>query len=205
MFESFCQEDGSTTRRFGGLGLGLAIVRQIVELHGGTIRAASPGEHQGATFSVQLPVLAPAASLVAPPSRTPTETKAPLDQMQILLVEDDTDTRAFQTCLLEQNGAKVTAVASGLAALQALEQSLPDVLISDVGMPAMDGHMLIRQVRALPPERGGQLPAIALTAYAGALNHQEALQAGFQQHLAKPIEPAQLIQALTTLVDTRNV
>ncbi|MBD2120970.1 ATP-binding protein [Trichocoleus sp. FACHB-262] len=200
VFEYFRQEDGSTTRRFGGLGLGLAIVRQIVELHGGMVRAESAGENQGATFIVQLPVMPQTASISPRPSRTQTETEAPLDNIQVLLVDDDTDTREFQAFLLEQNGAKVTAVSSGLAALEVLEQSIPDVIVSDVGMPHMDGYMLMQQLRALPLERGGQTPAIALTAYAGELNYQQALQAGFQQHLTKPVEPDKLIKAITTLI-----
>ncbi|MBD2096360.1 PAS domain-containing protein [Trichocoleus sp. FACHB-591] len=200
VFEYFRQEDGSTTRRFGGLGLGLAIVRQIVELHGGMVRAESAGENQGATFIVQLPVMPQTASISPRPSRTQTETEAPLDNIQVLLVDDDTDTREFQAFLLEQNGAKVTAVSSGLAALEVLEQSIPDVIVSDVGMPHMDGYMLMQQLRALPLERGGQTPAIALTAYAGELNYQQVLQAGFQQHLTKPVEPDKLIKAITTLI-----
>ncbi|MEP0873757.1 PAS domain S-box protein [Trichocoleus desertorum AS-A10] len=204
VFEYFRQADGSTTRRFGGLGLGLAIVRQIVELHGGTVRAESAGENQGATFIVQLPIMPQTASIVPQPSCTQTETKVPLDNIQILLVDDDTDTREFQAFLLEQNGAKVTAVGSGLAALEVLEQFIPNVIVSDIGMPHMDGYMLMQQLRALPPEQGGQTPAIALTAYAGELNHQQALQAGFQQHLTKPIEPDNLIRAITALVGNRS-
>ncbi|MEP0872066.1 ATP-binding protein [Trichocoleus desertorum AS-A10] len=204
VFEYFRQEDGSTTRRFGGLGLGLAIVRQIVEMHGGTVRAESRGENQGATFRVQLPIMPQVASIVPRLSCTQIETKVPLDNIQILLVDDDTDTREFQAFLLEQNGAKVTAVASGIEALQALEQLIPDVIVSDIGMPEMNGYMLMHQLRALPPKQGGHTPAIALTAYAGELNHQQALQAGFQQHLAKPIEPDQLIKAITTLVKNKS-
>ncbi|MBD2075161.1 response regulator [Phormidium sp. FACHB-592] len=200
VFEYFRQEDGSTTRRFGGLGLGLAIVRQIVEMHGGTVTAESQGENQGATFIVQLPVMQQAVSIVSEQARDQTETETPLENLQILLVDDDPDTRQFQAFLLQQKGAIVTAVDSGLAALQALEQFIPDVLVSDVGMPDIDGYMLIQQIRLRPAAQGGTVPAIALTAYAAEVDRQKALQAGFQTHVTKPVEPAILVEAIASLL-----
>ena len=198
VFEYFRQEDSSTTRQFGGLGLGLAIVRQIVEMHGGTVSAESQGENQGATFIVQLPVLQ-ATATVSEPAQTHAETEAPLAHLQILVVDDVDDTREFQTVILEQSGAKVTAVASGLEALQVLDQFIPDVIVSDIGMPQMDGYMLIEQIRSRPPEQGGTIRAIALTAYAGATDQQQALQSGFQRYLSKPLEPERLIEAIIRL------
>lgn len=203
VFEYFRQEDGSTTRRFGGLGLGLAIARQIVEMHGGTVRAESPGENQGATFIVELPAMQQPATAILQPSRPAATTRLPLNNIRILLVDDDTDTRDFQAFLLEQNGATVAVAASGLEALQALEQFVPNVIISDVGMADMDGYTLMQQIR-LRPAANGTVPAIALTAYAGEFNRQQALQAGFQQHLVKPIEPDKLIKAVAALIETGN-
>ncbi|WP_199312560.1 GAF domain-containing protein [Microcoleus sp. FACHB-672] len=197
MFEYFRQEDGSTTRRFGGLGLGLAIARQIVEMHGGTVRAESQGEGQGATFIVQLPAIKQTALIVSEPIQTKTDAGLPLEGIQILLVDDEPDTREFQAFLLEQNGAKVTAVASGLEALQALEQSIPDVLVSDIGMAQMDGYMLLQQIRSRPLQQGGMIPAIALTAYAAEIDRQLALQVGFQAHITKPVESDVLLKAIS--------
>jgi CheY-like chemotaxis protein/anti-sigma regulatory factor (Ser/Thr protein kinase) len=200
MFEYFRQEDGSTTRKFGGLGLGLAIARQIVEMHGGTVRAESFGEGQGATFIVQLPAMKQTASIVSEPVQTQTGAGLPLEGIHILLVDDEPDTREFQAFLLEQSGAKVTAVASGLEALQALEQSIPDLLVSDIGMPQMDGYMLIEQIRSRPLQQGGMIPAIALTAYAAEIDQHRALQVGFQTHITKPVEPEVLVRAITVLL-----
>ncbi|WP_292785727.1 PAS domain S-box protein [Nostoc sp. NMS9] len=201
IFEYFRQEDGSTTRKFGGLGLGLAIVRQIVEMHGGTVTAESQGENQGATFIIQLPVMQQATLI---PSEqiihTQTEAEVPLDGVQILLVDDDTDTREFQAFVLSQSGANVTAVASALEALQALEQFTPDVLVSDIGMAEMDGYMLMQQIRSRPPNQGGSIRAIALTAYAAEIDQQRALQVGFQTHITKPVEPEKLVRAIVSLV-----
>jgi PAS domain S-box-containing protein len=197
VFEHFRQEDGATTRKFGGLGLGLAIARQLVEMHGGTVWAESQGEKQGATFIVQLPVMPHSTSIASEPTRTQSE--ASLDNIQILLVDDEPDTREFQAFLLEQSGAKVMVVASGLEALQALDQFIPQVIISDIGMAEMDGYMLMQQIRSRPTAQGGTIPAIALTAYAGDYDQQQALQAGFQHHLAKPIEPDELIKTIATL------
>jgi nitrogen-specific signal transduction histidine kinase len=173
VFEYFRQEDGSTTRKFGGLGLGLAIVRQIVEMHGGTVWAESEGENRGASFTVQLPLSTQAQPPELEPPRHRVTTEAPLSNLQILLVDDETDTREFQTILLEQSGATVTAVASGLEALQALERFTPDLLVSDIGMAEMDGYMLIEQIRLRQYDAGGTMPALALTAYAGASSSEK--------------------------------
>jgi PAS domain S-box-containing protein len=200
MFEFFRQEDGSTTRKFGGLGLGLAIARQIVEMHGGTVRAESQGERQGATFIVQLPAMKQTALIVSEPVQTKTDTGLPLEGIHILLVDDEPDTREFQGFLLEQSGAKVTAVASGLEALQALEQSIPDLLVSDIGMADMDGYMLLQQIRSRSANQGGMIPAIALTAYAAQMDQHRALQVGFQTHITKPVEPEVLVKAIAVLL-----
>jgi PAS domain S-box-containing protein len=203
VFEYFRQEDGSTTRQFGGLGLGLAIVRQIVELHGGTVKAESRGEHQGATFIVQLPTLQ--ASLVdLEPTQVQAHSEMRLQNVQILLVDDDTDTREFEAFLLEQQGATVIATASGREALQALDRSLPDVIISDIGMAEIDGYLLMQQIRSRPPTQGGTIPAIALTAYAAEIDQKKALQAGFQIHLTKPLDPEQFINAIMSLLKSNR-
>ncbi|MCC5666185.1 PAS domain S-box protein [Nostoc sp. CHAB 5784] len=201
VFEYFRQEDGSTTRKFGGLGLGLAIVRQIVEMHGGTVTAESQGENQGATFIIQLPVMQQATSIASELIYTQTKAEVPLDGVQILLVDDEPDTREFQAFVLSQSGANVTAVASGLEALQALEQFTPDVLVSDIGMPEMDGYMLMQQIRSRPPNQGGSIRAIALTAYAAEIDQQRALQVGFQTHITKPVEPEELVRAIANLLE----
>jgi PAS domain S-box-containing protein len=202
VFEYFRQADSTTTRKFGGLGLGLAIVRQIVEMHGGTVKVASSGEDQGAIFTVQLPVIQQTVPTIAEPTQAKAEkTENPLSNLQILVVDDDVDTREFQAFLLEQSGARVIAVASGLEALQVLDRSIPDVLVSDVGMPEMDGYMLIRQIRSRPPHQGGTIQAIAVTAYARDFERQKALQSGFQGHITKPVEPEILVKTIVDLLD----
>ncbi|MEP0912570.1 AAA family ATPase [Leptolyngbya sp. GB1-A1] len=198
VFEYFRQADSTTTRKHGGLGLGLAIVRHLVELHGGTVQAESEGEELGATFTVRLPLM-PTQSTVDVDIEPPAPAFI-LSGLQILVVDDDTDTREFVAFILEQAGANVLTAASAAEALATLSQSLPNLLLSDIGMPGMDGYMLIRQLRNLPPEQGGTILAIALTAFAGEMNQQQALAAGFQMHISKPVEPEYLISKIASLV-----
>ncbi|MEH2306860.1 hybrid sensor histidine kinase/response regulator [Nostoc sp.] len=199
VFDYFRQADGTTTRRFGGLGLGLAIVRHLVELHGGTVQAASPGVGQGATFIVKFPPIA-AAKLNQDDTAFHNRSDFNLNGLQALLVDDDRDSREFIAFLLEQYGAQVTEAESAHDALSTLGQAKFDLLISDIGMPDMDGYTLIRQIRKQPSDQGGEIPAIALTAYAGEIDQQLALAAGFQQHISKPIELEVLMQAILTIV-----
>lgn len=195
VFDYFRQADGTTTRKFGGLGLGLAIVRHITELHGGTVRAESQGEGLGATFTVQLPLI-PVSVSVAEKDADLTTTN--LTGLRILAVDDDEDIRELTEFILQQAGAEVRVVASATEALQQLQTFSPELLISDIGMPDFDGYMLMQQVRSLELEQK-KIPAIALTAYAGELDQQQAIAAGFQMHLAKPIEPEKLIDAIVAL------
>ncbi len=200
VFEHFRQEDGATTRKFGGLGLGLAIVRQIVELHGGTVAVDSPGEGQGATFTVRIPLAARSHEL--PAIEQPSDSTGDLSGIHVLVVDDEADSREFVAFVLEQAGATVTAIVSGTEALQAFSQAVPDIIVSDIGMPEMDGYMLLRHIRSLPLEQGGQIPAIALTAYAGEMDIQQAIAAGFQRHLAKPVNPEAVVAIVTKLVSS---
>ena len=198
VFEHFRQEDGATTRKFGGLGLGLAIVRQIVELHGGVVSVDSPGEGQGATFTVCIP-LASQLSVPLGPTRL-LQSSVDLSGVQVLVVDDDPDSRDFVTFILEQAGATVMAAASGVEALQIFAQSPPDLLISDIGMPEMDGYMLMRLIRNFTAPQGGDVPAIALTAYAGETDEQLAYSVGFQKHIPKPLDPVAGIAAVSELI-----
>jgi PAS domain S-box-containing protein len=201
IFDYFRQADGSITRRHGGLGIGLAIVRHLVELHGGTVTAASSGENQGATFRVRIPLMATVPEMRSPIKRS--EPFPSLQNLRILVVDDDSDTREFLTFMLEKYGATVFAVASAQAALDAIAAIQPDLLLSDIGMAHVDGYELIRQIRALAPDRGGQIPAIALTAHASEHDQQLARSAGFHQHIAKPVEPGILVGAIVALVRGR--
>ncbi len=197
VFDRFRQEDSSITRRFGGLGLGLAISRQIVEAHGGTLTAESPGVGQGAIFTVRLPLMT--TSQQTNSNSEQTEATVDLSGIKVLLVEDDPGTQEFVTFVLEQYQADVTATSSAQEALEALARSKPDLLVLDIGMPGVDGYTLMRQIRSMMPKQGGQIPAIALTAYAGEHDQQQALAAGFQMHVPKPIEPEELVAVVARL------
>ena len=197
VFEYFRQQDGSTTRNFGGLGLGLAIARQIVELHGGNIWAESAGEGCGASFVVQLPALATVDTVQAQ-NETLSMPELSLAGVRILVVDDDEDSRNFLLFLLQAQGAQVTLASTAVQAFQILQESLQDILLTDIAMPETDGYELVRSIRA--SEQDQVLPVIAITAYAGELNEQQVLGAGFQCHIAKPIDSYQLIVAIRGLI-----
>ena len=205
VFDAFRQADGTTTREHGGLGLGLAIARQLVELHGGTIKARSDGIGRGSTFQVDLPsvVVQPAAgSKAMAPSRGARSTEIDHDVLRdvhVLVVDDEADARDLMEMVLSEYGAIVTAVDSAAAALAEIDRRVPDVLLSDVGMPREDGYDLIRRLRSRPAERGGGIPAIAVTAYASASDRESALATGYEAHVAKPFEPEALAQAVAML------
>ncbi|HJU94261.1 MAG TPA: PAS domain S-box protein [Pyrinomonadaceae bacterium] len=201
VFDRFRQADQKTSRQHGGMGLGLAIVRHLVELHGGTVSATSEGEGKGATFTVSLPItpiyqmdssggrVYPAARDLLPPD----EGTDRLDGLNILIVDDEPDTRELLRQGLEYCGANVRVAGSANEAVDALVASVPDILISDVGMPGIDGYDLIRQIRELPRERGGKVAAIALTAYTRTEDRLHALRAGYDMHVPKPVELAELV------------
>lgn len=202
VFDYFRQADSSITRKFGGLGLGLAIVRHLVELHGGTVKADSQGEGKGATFSVTLPL--PEVKLVDESfgDRIYDNDSVPLSGIRVLIVDDEADMRDLLIVTLEQYGAQVTAAASASEVLEHLPQAY-QILISDIGMPNVDGYTLMRQIRTLPPDLGGAILAIALTAYAGESDQQAAIAAGFNRHLAKPVEPAKLLATIINLLSKK--
>lgn len=198
VFDYFRQEDSTTTRQFGGLGLGLAIVRQLTELHGGLVWVDSPGQDLGATFTVLLPLNLEGQ---AQPSATePLKKATDLTGLRVLVVDDEADMRELASFVLTQAGAEVATATSAMQALSQLNQSVPDLLLCDIGMPEMNGYALIQQIRKRRHDQGGNIPAIALTAYAEEVNQQQALAAGFQLHLVKPIEPDLLVGAIAALV-----
>ncbi len=208
VFDRFRQSDASTTRRHGGLGIGLAIVKQLVELHGGSARAKSGGEGLGATFTMSLPVSGiamqpqplqerPAPKVVDVPV-TP-DLCADISGIKVLVVDDEPDSRALLKRLLEDCNAIVSVAASAEEAMKLLQAERPDVIVSDIGMPREDGYGLMRRIRALPPEMGGCTPALALTAYAREEDRAKAIKAGFGHHASKPMEPAELIARVASL------
>jgi signal transduction histidine kinase/ActR/RegA family two-component response regulator len=197
LFERFRQADGSTTRRHGGLGLGLALVRHVVELHGGTVTAESAGRNLGARFTVTLPIQAVAAGapVPAPENRRSDSVEAAvrgLEGVRVLVVDDEADARDVVSSALTGYRADVRAAASAREALQVFRSWRPDVLVADIGMPVEDGYSLIRSVRALPADAGGAVPAAALTAYARPEDRARALAAGYEEHVAKPVTPLDL-------------
>jgi CheY-like chemotaxis protein len=209
VFDRFRQGSGAPTQRHSGLGLGLAIVRQLVELHGGSVHAASEGEGRGATFTVSLPIaipeIQPGRPVALEEQRTTASTASlvprlsRLEGLHILIVDDDADGRTLTALVLSQAGASVKAVASVREALLMLEVKRPDALVTDIGLPDEDGFALVRQIRQFEAEHGGFLPAIALTGYARADDRVGILAAGFQAHVPKPVEPAELAAVIANI------
>ncbi len=209
VFERFRQADSSYTREAGGLGLGLAIVRHLVEQHGGTVSVTSDGENRGSTFTVTLPVLSgrearlfPARSSVESTEKMSAQS---LENVHVLLVEDDADSREMLEVFFNQFDMKVTAVDSAAKAMEAIKDFQPDILVSDVGLPGEDGYKLMRQIRELAPEEGGRIPAIALTGYASLQDRSLAIEAGYQEHLAKPVDLDKLVELMKDLLRNNSL
>jgi signal transduction histidine kinase/ActR/RegA family two-component response regulator len=204
VFERFRQSDASSTRRHGGLGLGLALVRDLVELHGGSVRADSEGEGKGATFTVEIPTMStPDDSRRNSAAGIRVHRPDALASVRVLLIEDEADARDVTRTVLTHCGAYVFSVSSASDAVSAIvsasPQTLPHVVVSDIGMPVEDGYAFIQQLRAMPPERGGRIPAVALTGYGGTDDADRALAAGYQVHLSKPMDPVALIDTVSKL------
>jgi signal transduction histidine kinase/ActR/RegA family two-component response regulator len=208
VFDPFSQADSSSARRQGGLGLGLALAKRLVEMHGGAIKAESAGEGHGATFTVTLPTRSGSRAISETNARELGKTQEASDQpslagLLILVVDDEADARDLLTIRLRQYGAEVITAASAEAAVEAIAQHepRPDLIVSDIAMPGEDGYSLIRRVRAMTPEKGGQIPAIALTAYSRTKDRVQALAAGFQMHMPKPVNAAELVYAITGVIE----
>jgi CheY-like chemotaxis protein len=200
VFDRFRQADSSTTRSFGGLGLGLAIVRHLVELHGGTVSAHSDGVKQGATFTATFPLLADRTEPVAVAQcEQPPADSHSLDGLRVLLVDDEPEAREVISTVITRTGAEVKACTSAREALVNLIEWKPDVILSDIAMPDEDGYSFIGRVRSLPRDKGGETPAAALTAYARDVDRRQALDAGYQMHIAKPIGASQLVTMIARL------
>jgi len=205
VFERFRQGDSSSTRPHGGLGLGLTLVKQLVELHGGAVTAESPGVGHGATFTVKLPVsvtLVPAAGTATPaslPALLPVAPTAQLEGLRVLVIDDDVDGLSLVSAMLRRAGATVAVGRSAAEGFDHFVAEPPDVLISDIEMPGEDGYALIRRIRGLEPGRGGRVPAIALTAYGRREDRLHAITAGFSMHVPKPVDPAELVTLVASL------
>jgi CheY-like chemotaxis protein len=211
VFDRFRQGDGGTTRKTGGLGLGLAIVRHIVEMHGGTVEASSAGEGQGATFRVRLPLMI-MHPLAAETKREHPRTErrealtglADLQGIHVVAIDDEADALTLLRVVLETAGATVTTFSSPLAALERIAEVKPHVLVVDLGMPEMDGFDLIRRIRQSTDPAVRNLPAAALTAFARSEDRTKALRSGFEMHLAKPVDPGELVASVATLARRIN-
>jgi PAS domain S-box-containing protein len=208
VFERFRQGDASTTRRHGGLGLGLSIVKHLIEQHGGTVRVDSAGEEQGASFTIELPAAKrqpsttrPDRAPYSPPSPLSSDIKVrDLSNVKVLVVDDEPDARDLINRILSDCNAEVRTASSALQALAAIGEQVPDVLVSDLGMPDIDGFELLARVQALGADRGGNIPAVALTAFARSEDRLKALEAGFRAHISKPVEPSELIATVAAMV-----
>ncbi len=209
IFERFSQADSSYTRKVGGLGLGLAIVHHLVEIHGGSVSVKSDGANKGTAFTIKLPVLTAQESNSAANENSDVTAESkksnePPAGIRVLLVEDNDDSREMLAVLFAQLNLRVTAVASAAEALATLDQTVPDIIISDIGMPDEDGYALIRKIRQLPDEKGGNIPAIALTGYASLQDRALALKAGYQEHLSKPVDIDELFELVKNILDKEN-
>jgi len=199
VFDRFRQADASTTRRHGGLGLGLSIVKSLVELHGGSVEVDSPGEGRGATFTVRLPIPTLPQEVLASPPEPQSHSTPELAGLRILVVDDEDDARTLARRVLEERGAQVITVSSAAEAIASIgDNNPPNVMVSDIGMPEQDGYDLIKQMRALPGD-AGRVPAVALTALARAEDRKRALSAGYQKHVSKPVDPAELVSVIASL------
>jgi PAS domain S-box-containing protein len=210
VFDRFRQLDGAKTRAHGGLGLGLAIVRHMVESHGGAVSAASPGRGRGASFTVTFPLTSSRTETgederarltnAGKTSQSRAQSPYPLEDLRVLVVDDELDARELFYSMLTNYGAEVKVCSSAAEALQTLDEWQPDVLVSDIGMPREDGYEFMKKVRAREPERGGRIPAVAVTAYAGARDERHAFATGYQMYISKPVEPGRLAATIASLV-----